>query len=508
MKKEQIKGFMIDAARVVEKMEHYYRLVDFCQEWGFNTLIFRLTDDEGCAYQFKSHPELKTHQGAFTKDELKAFVGYASQKGIEIIPEIESFGHTKYITDIPKYNHLTDIEDPSIEWANGICPVDSLTHRIIRDLYKEVVSIFPSPYFHIGCDETNWGGNEKTQKALEEQSKNEIWAGYVNTLNNYVKQLGKKTIIWGDVPIREDAEILSLLEKDIIIMDWNYWEQNQDSIRRDAQLVLDQGFQLIGSPAVNWFMWGPRVGKIQLGNLKAYQTVYQSLKHPNVLGISVTHWKPQRYTQNSQWDSYALAAEMLNDTTYSFASVLEKFVEKHFGTTWNQDWVELFTKLYRWTPKNIGSGRNDPDEPIYGIRVWKNEADLIKAFSQDTLLHNPFPTLITHISQLKNTVVRNSEDFEEFQFTIELINHLVWRFNQVLQIKLDNRIEKGEASILTEIAGKDQLFLSRLDELWKRGRKGEMSEDHIWEFKAAAAYSQYLKNNPQELLKLLKNNAG
>jgi N-acetyl-beta-hexosaminidase len=56
---EPIRGFMIDAARTVERMDHYYRFIDFCAEWGFNTLIFRLTDDEGSAYQFQSHPELK-----------------------------------------------------------------------------------------------------------------------------------------------------------------------------------------------------------------------------------------------------------------------------------------------------------------------------------------------------------------------------------------------------------------------------------------------------------------
>jgi hypothetical protein len=41
------RGFMIDAPRGVETIEYYFRLIDFCQEEGFNSIIFRLTDDQG-----------------------------------------------------------------------------------------------------------------------------------------------------------------------------------------------------------------------------------------------------------------------------------------------------------------------------------------------------------------------------------------------------------------------------------------------------------------------------
>ena len=40
------RGFMIDAPRGVETIEYYFRLIDFCQEEGFNSIIFRLTDDQ------------------------------------------------------------------------------------------------------------------------------------------------------------------------------------------------------------------------------------------------------------------------------------------------------------------------------------------------------------------------------------------------------------------------------------------------------------------------------
>src|SRR5664279_6316966 len=91
------KGFMIDAPRGVETIEYYFRLIDFCQGEGINSIIFRLTDDQGSAYLFTSHPELNMCEGAFSAKELKTIVDYAQNHGIEMIPEVESFGHSRYI---------------------------------------------------------------------------------------------------------------------------------------------------------------------------------------------------------------------------------------------------------------------------------------------------------------------------------------------------------------------------------------------------------------------------
>ena len=194
-----MRGFMIDAPRGVETMDYYFRLIDFLHKKDFNTIIFRLTDDEGSAYLFTSHPDLKMCEGAFTPEEFKKIVHYAADKGIEIIPEIESFGHSRYITEIEKYRSLND--GPPGEDFNAISPVSDDAYNLMKDLYTEVASIFPGRYFHIGCDEVNWGAGELSKKALASASKSAIWASYVNKLNRFLKTIGKTTIIWGDVPI-------------------------------------------------------------------------------------------------------------------------------------------------------------------------------------------------------------------------------------------------------------------------------------------------------------------
>ena len=105
-----MRGLMVDAGRVPESMEYYRRVIEFCVDWKLNTLQFRLADDQGSALRFSSVPDLVTHESAFTPEQLKGLAEYAQAHGIDLIPELESFGHTGYITRSSAYAHLLDNE--------------------------------------------------------------------------------------------------------------------------------------------------------------------------------------------------------------------------------------------------------------------------------------------------------------------------------------------------------------------------------------------------------------
>ena len=104
----RLNGLMVDAARAPESVEYYRRMIDFCADWGLNALLFRVADDQGTAVRFASHPELITHADALTPAQVRELAAYAQQRHIELIPEIESFGHTGFITRVPQYASLGD----------------------------------------------------------------------------------------------------------------------------------------------------------------------------------------------------------------------------------------------------------------------------------------------------------------------------------------------------------------------------------------------------------------
>ena len=64
MQRLQIKGVMLDMARVTEKHSYYDKLLPRLAGWGYNTVFAHFTDDEGCAMRFKRRPALATQHAA------------------------------------------------------------------------------------------------------------------------------------------------------------------------------------------------------------------------------------------------------------------------------------------------------------------------------------------------------------------------------------------------------------------------------------------------------------
>jgi hypothetical protein len=498
------RGFMIDAPRGVESLDYYFNLINFCQKEGLNSIIFRLTDDEGSAYHFKSHPELKTCEGAFSAEDLKRLVAYSDSKGVEIIPEIESFGHTRYITDVNRYKFLNDgVKGGSF---NSVCPVSDTAHNLMEDLYQEISAIFTSNYFHIGCDEVNWGGSEMSQKALRAKSKYQIWADYINTLNEYVKILGKKTIIWGDVPIYHEKEVLDLLSRDIVIMDWNYWETKKGTVDSIAKTILSKGFQVIGCPAVSWCRWGPRVGALQFENINAYAEVYCNLNNSGNLGIVLSNWVPQRYIQNSQWDTYTIAAEILkNKGNYNYMQALPEFVKSHFGVPWDASWEKIYRITYEKAPQSF-CAQNASSKFL----LWSTGQEVENILRKNLFVENSFSEIKKMLLDYKSRVKKNKKDYNDFLLTIEFIEYSYNRQNSLITFANAQRIdEKSVSAYIKKVALEDSTFLSKIDIAWQRGRRNKTNEmqkgkDYMMSFYKAAHFSRNLIESPLELISILK----
>lgn len=499
---QKIRGFMIDAPRGVETMDYYLRLIDFLHKKNFNTIIFRLTDDQGSAYLFKSHPELKMCDGAFTSEELKQMVRYAADRGIELIPEIESFGHARYITETEKYRLLND--GPPGEDFNAISPVSDDTYNLMKDLYTEVASIFPGRYIHIGCDEVNWGAGELSKKALAAASKSEIWAAYVNKLNRFLKTMGKTTMIWGDVPIYHEEDVLGLLDKDIVILDWNYRQSDKAKIKSIADRVLDHGFKLVACPAVHWCEWSARVGASQFKNINAYTEVYAALNNANNLGIILTNWVPTRYLQNSEWDTYAIATAIVNNNgNYNYMDAIPDFVKDHFGAAYDAGWETIFKTVYEGTFQTPACGKVDSLK----FSPWSSAEDIRNIITKNRSIQKKFDEVITLLTAYRSKVSRNRDDFEDFVSAIRYIHYNYNRQNALLDFVQSRKNDMAAVeAYLKKVASEDQVQLASICAAWKRGRHykpDEALKNCMSAFYKVAEYSKHLSENPKLFMEIL-----
>ncbi|MGA8530526.1 MAG: family 20 glycosylhydrolase [Acidobacteriaceae bacterium] len=511
-----MRGLMVDAGRVPEKLEYYRRVIDFCAEWGFNTLQFRLADDQGSALRFASVSGLTTHANAFTPEQLRDFADYGQRHGVDVFPEIESFGHTGFITRSPAFAHLLDRDPNGSSEFSGVSPVDPATLELMTKLYREVASIFPSTYLHGGCDEVNWGGSARSRQALQSRSRAQIWADYLNALNRVAVELHKEFIVWGDFVLHKEPQILDLLDKRIVIMDWNYAENSAVPLHDTLEKVAAHGARAIGAPGLACYRWGPRVGTEQLRNVDAYADAYLASNEPASLGVVVTNWIPSRYVQNSIWDSFAYSAVALNQgTAAAQTSGFRRFVEKHYQSPWNEQWREVFESLYSAAPYWPGRATDSWQGLTLPI-PWSTDAQLtavVKAGAPP----NPFTQLSSLLVLLEPSVLTNLSDFQAFALCIQYLERMFWREAVVAEQASQHPLDRAKATLLIQaIDARDQALADLLTADWDTGRFADApatsqllfdlhpKDQMLFQWKQAATYSATLAQNPDRFCTLLQ----
>ncbi len=508
---------MVDAGRVPETMAYYRRVIDFCSEWQLNTLQFRLTDDQGSAMRFTSVPDLVTHEHAFTADELKSLVAYGKGHGVELMPELESFGHTGFITRSPRYAHLLD-RDPTSSSAEftGIIPVAPESLELFEKLYREVAAVFPAVYLHGGCDEVNWGGSAMSRKALQKKTRSQIWAEYLNALNHISAGLGKQFIVWGDLILRKEPEILAKLDKNIIVMDWSYYENSSASVQDAFAKIKANGSRAIGAPALSCYKWGARVGTEQLRDIDAFADVYCAPGESTSLGVIVTNWIPSRYVQCSIWDGFAYAAVAFQQgTATAQTSGFRRFVEKHYGATWSEVWDEVFQLIYDNAP-----GVKDEETASWiglSLRVpWSSDTELSALLETVAIPPNSFIRIRSLLVELEPLVRKNLSDFQAFVLCVDYLEKSTWRETVLMENVVGKPIQQETTTMLIEIiAESDRQLAEALNADWNQGRFSDAAakrepvydlqpkDQLLFQWNRAAAYSAELAKHPERFSAML-----
>ena len=506
---------MVDAARVPEDLGYYRRVIDFCSDWELNTLQFRLTDDQGSALRFASVPHLIEHPHAFAPDELHELTDYARKRGVDILPEVEAFGHTGYITRSPEYAHLLDRDPQGSSEFTGIIPVHAQSRELFEKIFREIAGIFPSKYLHGGCDEVNWGGSAVSRKALETRTRADIWAEWLNELNTLAQSLGKTFIVWGDVVLGKEPGVLAHLHKSIVIMDWNYWDTDPAPFRESLTRVRTNGLRGIGGPGLISYRWGPRAGTSQLGNIDAFAKVYVESRDPASLGVVLTNWVPSRYIQNSLWDGFAYAAVAFRrGTEEARARAFQSFVERHWGAHWNESWKNAFALLYDSAPlyENDKRAADALRLPV----PFSTDAELRAALKDRSEAANPFPRLRELLDSLKASVTKDAGDFDALVLSTRYLEALFWRESAIRAGGGTKRLGREEAQKLIQtIASRDRALLNELNRDWDEGRPKdspaklkplygmEPKDQLVYQWSRATAYSSELAAQPARFLDLL-----
>lgn len=392
------KGIMIDCSRLIEQHDYYFRLVDFMADWGMNTLILHFSDDHGLSIKLPGYEQLAA-ENAFTVDEIKNLVRHARQRGIDIIPELEVFGHTRYITDHPDFQHLGLREHDDQLAFNAIDPLHPETQKLLEDLIEAVVTVFPSEYIHLGCDEVDLEG---LPDHLDEKM---VWVDHVNKMVGIARDHGKTAMIWND-HVRKDSLIAANLDKDVILAEWNY---DPDYKPTSLPRLQKAGFEkIIMAPSLACYRLRVLPSEPGIRNTSA---MIPSLRSGDAMGLINTIWLPQRYLQNTMWYGIAYTAFMLeSDDLTNLRGFHQSFSARVWGIELTED---LHNLLVDWNTLHlhrsfyIKAARGDYTWSEEQIEVLKGVRDKARGLLKDTPVLQPiqnqdvFETMILSVSVME-----------------------------------------------------------------------------------------------------------
>lgn len=194
------RGAMLDVARhflTVKEVEQY---IDLLALYKMNVLHLHLADDQGWRIQLNSRPRLTElgsltqvgggPGGFYTQQDYQHLIRYAAERYILVVPEIDMPSHIN--AAVIAYPDLSCGSRPpalytgtEVGWSS-LCVDKEATYAFVDDVIREISSITPGPYFHIGGDEV--------QTLTREQ-----YIKFVERVQAIVNKYGKRMIGWEEI---------------------------------------------------------------------------------------------------------------------------------------------------------------------------------------------------------------------------------------------------------------------------------------------------------------------
>lgn len=210
------RGIMLDVSRHYISLSTILATLDVMSWNKMNVMHLHLIDDQSWPLIIDAYPRLagwcaySNFSHIYTKSDVATIVSYAKDRGIRVIPEIDTPSHSDIIKNAyPEYLTLINCDGNDCPKGHTFRsmpdPTNPKTWAFLTQIFTEVAEMFPDEAFHIGGDEF-WGAWDNAP-AVQAFNKEHNYTSIYDTYHYYERQviqiirsLGKKNIVaWEDI---------------------------------------------------------------------------------------------------------------------------------------------------------------------------------------------------------------------------------------------------------------------------------------------------------------------
>lgn len=219
------RGIMLDVSRCrMPTMDTLFEHVDLLASMKINQ--FQMNVEH--TFAFSAHETVWYDASPFTAEEILGLDTYCQERYIDLVPNLNSFGHVERWLKHPQYRNLAESPDgftreeygDTFSVGSTLKPnQDSLD--FLTELYQEFLPNFSSRYFNAGCDET-WELGEGWSKPLcEQKGKGQVYLEFLQKIHGLAQSHGRQMMFWGDIILRH-PQLIPELPSNLIALNWGY----------------------------------------------------------------------------------------------------------------------------------------------------------------------------------------------------------------------------------------------------------------------------------------------
>jgi hypothetical protein len=207
------RGLMLDVSRrKVPTLSTLKKLVEELSHYKLNVL--QLYTEH--TFQFPRHPKIGAGAGSLCSEDILELDAFCRKRHVELMPNLNSFGHVREVLMLPEYQHLAETD---MLWT--LSPAFEGTYALLDELFGDMLPVFSSTTFNVGCDETYDLGKGASKELADEVGVGRVYLNHILRVRELAAKLGYRVQAWGDILLHH-PELIGEVPDDVTLLDWTY----------------------------------------------------------------------------------------------------------------------------------------------------------------------------------------------------------------------------------------------------------------------------------------------
>ena len=289
------RGTMIDMSEgPIATTDEVLRQLDFLARWKANQFYLYSED----SVELKGYPLLNP-QARFSEKDIRRIIDYGRERHIDVVPCLELYGHQHDLFRLERYSELADFPH-----GGEFDPGNEKAQAVLNDWIAQYAALFPSPFVHIGFDET-WEIAQAAERADAKSTPAKLFVKQMNLVAGRFQAAGRTVLAWGDIMVRY-PEIVSQLPAGTIVVPWWYEPDPDPTYKHWLQAITTPGIERFVAPGVNgWSELTPDFHK----TFRNIDTFLEAGIKANSIGLINTVWTDDQQSLHRMfWPGMAFGA--------------------------------------------------------------------------------------------------------------------------------------------------------------------------------------------------------